>query len=327
MSLEMFVEQVIETMEKKLPEGWKNAKLLVVNNNKVNGEKIGIQFDRPDLNCCPIIYMEEFFERYQRENNPEFVIDSILEILRDENIEKMNKLSTFDYENSKDQIILHLINTKENEEILKDVPHRAFHDLSIVYQWVLLCDKDDFASMTISSEFAEHYDLSEEQLYQLAMENMRRLFPVIVKPMSQTVKEILEKHGVEEGEMTVHEGECKCHVVTNSIKSFGAAAMLFPDELHKIAEKLEDDLYIIPTSRHALVVTPQNEVTLEQLIEMVEMSNYTSQREDDILSFQAYQYNRETREVTMATNLPDRSFAEQLKESKIEEVKERSARR
>ena len=45
-------------------------------------------------------------------------------------------------------------------------------------------------------------------------------------------------------------------IVTNREKLYGATIMLFPDILKPVSELLQQDLYIIPSSIHEILVLP-----------------------------------------------------------------------
>lgn len=38
---------------------------------------------------------------------------------------------------AKDNIVFQLVNTEQNREMLADVPHREYQDLSVIYRWVV----------------------------------------------------------------------------------------------------------------------------------------------------------------------------------------------
>ena len=38
---------------------------------------------------------------------------------------------------AKDNIVFQLVNTEQDREMLADVPHREYQDLSVIYRWVV----------------------------------------------------------------------------------------------------------------------------------------------------------------------------------------------
>lgn len=80
------------------------------------------------------------------------------------------------------------------KEMLKDMPHREFQDLSIVYRWVVKIDeKEGVHSSPIHNSLAERFGYSEEQLFKFAVENTKRIFPPTVRNMNDIMREIFMK--------------------------------------------------------------------------------------------------------------------------------------
>ena len=73
----------------------------------------------------------------------------------------------------KGQIIFRLINTEYYEELLNSVPHREFYDLSIVYYEL---DQDTKIATLMSHQVVNKLNLSEQELYELAMINTKELY-------------------------------------------------------------------------------------------------------------------------------------------------------
>lgn len=83
------------------------------------------------------------------------------------------------------------------KEMLKDMPHREFQDLSIVYRWVVKIDeKEGVHSSPIHNSLAERFGYSEEQLFKFAVENTKRIFPPTVRNMNDIMREIFMKDGM-----------------------------------------------------------------------------------------------------------------------------------
>ena len=78
--------------------------------------------------------------------------------------------------------------------------------------------------------------------------------------------------------------------------------MVYPDLLSEVAEIYEDDLVIIPSSIHELLIVPKDnipeEYTLEHFDAMIQEVNETQLPDDEILSDHAYWYHRDTKEIT-----------------------------
>lgn len=87
-------------------------------------------------------------------------------------------------------------------------------------------------------------------------------------------------------------------VITNSDGTFGASAICKKEILKEIADELEDDLYIIPSSIHELIVQPQIDyMTKEEINYMVKSINMNDVAPEERLSDHIYIFRRDTMEI------------------------------
>ena len=88
------------------------------------------------------------------------------------------------------------MNTEQNKEMLRDMPNRSFQDLSIIYRWIVKTDVEGIQSTVIHDSLAEKLGISEEQMFKLAVENTRRIFPPTVKSMNDVIRDMFMKDGI-----------------------------------------------------------------------------------------------------------------------------------
>ena len=101
-----------------------------------------------------------------------------------------------DFNAAKDNIVFQLVNTEQNKEMLRDMPNRSFQDLSIIYRWIVKTDVEGIQSTVIHNSLAEKLGISEEQMFKLAVENTRRIFPPTVKSMNDVIRDMFMKDGM-----------------------------------------------------------------------------------------------------------------------------------
>ena len=209
-----------------------------------------------------------------------------------------------------EKIVFQLINTEQNKTFLEQVPHREFQDLSIVYKVIISADKDAVQSSKITNEFAKRLGMSEEQLFKCAAENTRRLFPPVVRSMNDIMKEMFARDGMpqEIADMMIAEipPEQTMWVISNEKGINGAASMLYENELHELAESLESDLYILPSSVHEVIAVSSDMGSPEMLAQMVVEVNMQEVSLDERLSNQVYHYDKDLRKLTLATDTPNK---------------------
>lgn len=95
-------------------------------------------------------------------------------------------------------------------------------------------------------------------------------------------------------------------IITNERGVEGAVSMLYEDKVHKLAESLESDLYILPSSVHEVIAVSVNMGEPEELARMVAEINMDKVKLEDRLSNQVYHYDKDLRKFTLATDTPNK---------------------
>lgn len=311
MNYEIFKEVVKDKFMDYLPEQYKEMQLKVNQVDKVNHTLDGINLvvDGEDRCVSPTIYINDMYEHYKQCGDLQEVLQTASENMA-KAFEMDMPTQKLDYSGAKDNIVFQLINTEQNKEMLVGMPHREYQDLSVIYRWVVAMDEMGIQSTMIKNELAEQLGFTEEQLFNSAAENTRRLFPPVVKSMNEVMCEMFMKDGMpqEIAEMMIGSipEEQMMYVITNDRGLQGAAAMLYEDKLHSLSMKLEDDLYILPSSIHEVLAVPASMGTPESLAEMVSEVNMNEVSLNERLSNQVYHYDKDLRKLSLATDTPNK---------------------
>ena len=250
-----------------------------------------------------------------------------------EGFEKSPLNNGLDFSNVDKNIIFTLVNAEQNKELLENVPHRKFEDLAIIYRWNVGVDSNGLYTNIVTNEFAEKIGKSEEELYRLAKENTNRIFPSEVRNMAEVISEIIFG---EDGELLPEDEEFRnmmtetpddksMYVITNKSKLFGAAAMLYEENLYDLSQQLDSDLYILPSSTHEVIAISDKFGDANELADMVYEINMDQVELSDRLSNQVYHYDKDARTLRLATNKFERTISDDIKE-KVPEIEEGKAR-
>lgn len=211
---------------------------------------------------------------------------------------------------AKDKVVFVLVNTEQNKSLLDDVPHREFLDLSIMYRIVINKDQNGIQSTKVTNELAERLGMNEEQLFKYAAENTRRILPPRIRNMNDVMKEMFLSDGMPEeiAEMMIREvpPEQTLWIISNNRGIDGAVSMLYENELHELAENLESDLYILPSSVHEVLAVSTELTEPEELAQMVAEVNMQKVALEERLSNQVYHYDKDLRKLTLATDTPNK---------------------
>lgn len=307
MDYEIFKAVVEEKFLSYMPEEYRNAAVDIRPSRKVNRTLDALTlYKEGDSMVFPTIYVNEMYEHYRACGNLETVFREAAECY----VEAMGRAEAYrpepSMENIKDNVIMCLINTEQNRELLAGIPSREFQDLSVIYRWVVDQTADGIGSVIVSNGLAKEAGLSEGELFQHAVDNTRRITPAVVMSMGDVFGNIIaemdvpekvkEEFGREESPVDT------MWIIGNSLGINGAASMLYEENLHKLAEKVGDDLFILPSSIHEVIAIPAGmaEGRLEDMVRTVQGANRDAVRLEDRLSNSVYHYDKNLRKVTLA---------------------------
>lgn len=190
---------------------------------------------------------------------------------------------------AKKSLFVKLVNTERNESLVEQSISKEFLDLSAVVRVVLKMDKEGMASMALSKGAAEILGMTEEEIYAAALANTLRLFPPKLMNLGRYIEMSIG------AELPLGEDEVTTYILTNQKEVDGAIYFMSPEVVGAIAEALEDDLYILPSSVNEVLLVRASELEdgVDELKEMVRDANETVVAEKDILSYNVYHYDKE----------------------------------
>lgn len=190
---------------------------------------------------------------------------------------------------AKKSLFVKLVNTERNESLVEKCISKKFLDLSAVVRVILKMDKEGMASMALSKGDAEILGMTEEEIYAVALANTLRLFPPKLMNLGRYIEMSIG------AELPLGEDEVTTYILTNQKEVDGAIYFMSPEVVGAIAEALEDDLYILPSSVNEVLLVRASELEdgVDKLKEMVRDANETVVAEKDILSYNVYHYDKE----------------------------------
>lgn len=300
-----FVSTVEKSVASKMEEGVKVTAYTAVKNN--GKEKTGIVIETPGINISPTIYLEEYYEASLAGKPLEKITDDIIafytEIKREQSWD-YNRI--LEFEGVRDRIVFKLINTKKNQEFLESVPHVEMLDLSLVFYVLLEVSSEGTAAMMVTNSHIEKWEVSTEVLHKAAAENSKRLLPAEFFTMNYAMRELLgsaaarrDKENLLNGEQAASDG---MYVLSNRIRSYGAACIAYPYILEMIGGILKSDYYILPSSVHEVVIVPDaGDIDSRELDEMIREINITQVADEEVLSDHSYFFENRTGRLRAGT--------------------------
>lgn len=207
-----------------------------------------------------------------------------------------------DYESAASNVRGRLINTEKNADILKEVPHREFLDLSLIYVVELKWDEQNaVSSIRISNDHMNYWGVTEEEIYRQVKRNMNEMEESSICSLAEIVMGMADDIP-EEILSSVCSEYMPMYVLTNKNGVNGAVEILNEELLKKFSAMFEKDLIVIPSSIHECMLVPASEEIVDCgcIAQMVREINDTMVAENEVLSYHVYKYERQTGTMTIA---------------------------
>lgn len=242
-------------------------------------------------NISPTIYLEEFYMRLLTNDDLDSVVDDILSIYEKAKCgnSHFDTSMILDFSNIKDKLFVRLINKHMNEELLKDIPYTYFlDDFAIIPNVVVEQLEEGHASFRVTNAHMEMWNVSKNELMEIAIANTRNLFGVEIKSMQEVL------FGMKDLDVPFPEVLCPpIYVASNKEKLNGAAIVLYDDVLKSFANE-HGNFYVIFSSIHECLFIPNSEsIDLDMLSSMNQEVNDNEVRLDEVLGTRAYLYDEE----------------------------------
>lgn len=253
----------------------------------------GLTLKQDDSNISPTIYLNSYYEDYRNgQTTLGGIVDELLEIYERNRVNRSIDMRKFlNYGEVRHRIVYKLINTQQNQELLKDVPHIDFHDLSIVFQFLITEECFGSATILIHNAHLKLWNVSVTELYKTARQNT----PVLSKYEIKSMHEVLQELSCRDDRTPAEEGRTQLplYVLSNKSRVHGAACILYPDLLRDFAEAMRQDIYIIPSSVHEVLLLPADGMQeAAHIKEMIQEVNDTQVKTEEVLSYSVYFYAR-----------------------------------
>ena len=314
MDYEMFKEIVREKIKDYMPPEYENAAVDILAVNKVNGKRDALALHKPGERMAPNLYLDDFYKDYKQCDDLEMTLRNMAEEYAGVAGRTAQGLE-IDMSRMKDRVTMMLVNTEQNKEMLADMPHREFQDLSVIYRYVVAQDEQGVASFKVTNAIMEQAGMTPEELFQHASENTKKMFPPKIASMEDVMLDMMKGDDIPDelaDELvgffdTEKDPKESMWLIGNRSGVNGAVSMLYDENLHSLAEKMGTDLYIIPSSVHEVlaVSVEMGSGNPEELAEMVQQVNMSSVELEDRLSNNVYHYDKDLRQLKLATQVPN----------------------
>lgn len=297
-SYSVFKGFVYEKIKDYMPVEYSEIEMEFVTTQKVNKSREGIKFAGQAGKTVPVMYLDSMYQDYLESGDIRSVLSSAANSYID-TLSRADQISAavrinMGKETIEKNIVFQVINTDQNAELLRNVPHRELEDLSIVYRWIVVpkTENTEMHDVLINNDISRKFNFTEKTLFELAYKNTKRIMPVFVKNIDDIIP-------VPDSEV---DDNLSMWVISNEAGINGAASMIYDDVLYNLADNLESDLYILPSSINEVIAVKASSymTELHDLEALVKDVNDACVDPEERLSDHVYYYNKDSRELTLA---------------------------
>ena len=155
-----------------------------------------------------------------------------------------------------------------------DVVTREYLDLEVYVVSYVDDIRGAVGTISVKESHLNMWGITEDELFETAM---KRKEEYTVQAM---------------GEVMPFGDGAPMWLLSNKQCLYGASIIMHPEYFEILADKLDDDLYILPSSLHELIVIPAASVPATDIIATIREVNMTVVDPTEILSYSLYKYNK-----------------------------------
>lgn len=286
MEMKEFAQKVLVAVKGKLGEGYRVEIKEVRKNNGILLH--GLVILSETKNVVPTIYLEIFMAAYEDGVPFSKIIDKILDVYQEEMPKGDVSMEFFkEFDKVSDRICYRLIRRKGNEALLEEIPHVEFMDLAICFFYAYQGGALGDGSIPIYNSHLEMWKVGTKELMTLAGVNTPRIYPAELRSMTDILKETAQIQVI--GDPVP---ESNLDILTNDRRAQGAACILYPGMLERIATVKKRSFYIIPSSVHeVLILRDTGRENVEEIKKTIREVNSRFVAKEEILSDNLYYYD------------------------------------
>lgn len=192
MNYDVFLEVVKERMLENLPEKYQKGEVVINKVPKVNQTLDGLSIMLgEDSNICPNLYVQDIYERYLETGDLEGTLKEsaqlYVNLAQRAGVDKVD----LNFDKLKDNVIFALVNTEQNKKLLESVPNKPFHDLSIIFRWVVSVGNEQMSSAVVNESMMKQAGMNIDELMEAAMENTKRILPISICSMEEKLMSVV----------------------------------------------------------------------------------------------------------------------------------------
>jgi hypothetical protein len=306
-----FLETVKTSLQSRLGEEYSVITHPIPKNNGLTLD--GLCIGTSTQEAIPTIYLNSYYTAYENGMSMNDILTDIVNLYETSCFPpEIERKALQSVEFAESRIIYRLINEPANRAILAEVPHMSLPGLDLVLVFYLILGEDDngqYSAMIKNSQLTL-WNLKAEDLLASARINTPWLFPARIRTMTEVLKEMTaEAMGTEYNEHELDHvlqdtgWESPFYVLTNRSGLYGASCICYEGILKDFAASLGQDLLILPSSIHEVLIIPNSEgLSYRDISNMICRINEEEVPVEDHLSNHLYYYSMAEDRLSIAFN-------------------------
>lgn len=276
---EEFHERLVKALLAGKPASCRLEFEICEHNNSI--EKRIVRFRMEGRLLSPAIDLTDLYEVYLLGSSPEEIAEAVIRTAMTGMPGEDPDPSFFrDYEKAGARMGMKLINLERNRKSLEEVPYIPFEDLALTF-YVLVPGLPAGAGMVrVRNLERERWGVTPEDLYRRALENGPRILPPVCRKLSDYL------------DVDLPDSDCSMEMLTNIRHWYGASAIFYPGLMKELSDRMGDDIFIMPSSIHEVMLVPAEGEDPDNLASIVRAANRLDIPEEDFLSDSLYRYSR-----------------------------------
>ncbi len=299
LSFKEFIEKVKSEIHLLCGDGYQIILEPVPRNNGT--EQMGIDIRKGQGEEMAHLCLDAYYEQYLEGMPVEEAVRDIWDIFNSFEQRELPEGLLDDFEKAKNKVVFSLVNYEMNRERLESMPFVPYLDLAIIFYVLLDRTENGERTAVVTNKELTAWGTTKEELLLLAKQNTPKLYMAEINSLNDVMKSLIKDTKPEAFfDEFIRGEEFPLYVLSNRNGVKGAAVILYDGLLKEIAKSLENDLLILPSSVHeVLVMAYDKEIDFLSIRNMVEHINKVEVPVCDVLSNQIYRYNREKDQVLL----------------------------
>ena len=305
MDFKEFQNQILQEAKDRM---W-GVDLSIQNVEKLQGQSYtGMTIQPNDSPVAATVNLDVLYGQMMEGKPFEAIVDNLVEQAAEIVVDmpKFDVTQLNDYDKMKNTLVVQVIPTDRNQEMLANIPHKDIEDMSVVYRMQLDANEKGTSSVLMTNAMIENYGITPEQLHQDAMEATVINNPATFRSMADVMRDLM---GPEMFDLMppIDMGGPQMYVASVEGGVNGAGVIAYPDFMGRVADEMGGDFFVLPSSVHEVLVIPDDGTMVRQELEnMVREVNSTEVLPQDQLSDNVYHYDSQDKVFELAASYEDR---------------------